>query len=976
MARIPSMKTAGVGLAALVGFALSIGQSFAQDATTHWIKAGFARPTAEGKADGTDGIGGTIYFAVYQLQPGKEKSNDPYNTGVPELTQHFVPGGGLSQSPANLVPESMPKYLYLYQVVNDKGLDKVSKDGVRFPSNTEVATRDIGSLILRLPVEARSVSSWGYFRGLGFVLNALDRGAAGQARPAALPPIVSLAVSANPSILIKLHELAGALANQQIAPSIDFKAGSGFDLGKADQNLRNSYFAEELRGRKDKLVAWEVDALKAATNGGTAPEAVDLVKGDSRGGMFLQVKFASPLKPGQHGVVLGFTTSVPPSVEVARLVDTASTRKEGIRTVGMDEIDFGAAGALPLPKEQVEAAAPEPTPVAPTPVGVKSPNLVIGALTLPADLPSSMLVDKGSYRAFGATVYFAVYRKVGTPTVGDSWGTGRTDIDSNFVPGDSYRSTVSPALDTTAQFLYIYQVVNDRGYQDLKLPQNQTTMVRMAALGDPEGRPSVVREVASFSLFLKTDPRLITSWGFFEDSGFNISVPTLAPGEARPVGMAEGATTNIRMAASANLSILDTLFPKTEKVYKPWAPAQSIDTGRVGFDVGKDTLNIDKKTRIIFASNDQTNSLQTLALRKLAKVKQDGSNRPDYVQLIYFDRPTSTETAAFGASAADRAPTLNIDGITLGSTEVAKAIFKVEWLGKPIESGQQSLIFGFTSNAEPVRAPIRLKDRSATLNTASEIQERVFLSPERIKAVALASAAGRGITPGVGGGIGLASLNGSADEAALAVASGAGNGIVPAGIASAAAGSVGNGIGLAAAVATPGEGGPGTPPGGGAGFFGVPPDAGGGSPPGGLGLGGIPGIAGGLGGARAPSMGGGGGQGSGGGQGTPTQAQGQAQGQGQGQGTSIIVQTSNAQQQQQAQEQHQGQHQGQHQNQHQNQHQHENHNHHPHHGNVVPAPPSLLLALLGLPALALAYRRRGAPVTTETPAEETPTTDA
>src|SRR5262249_54983504 len=155
-----------------------------------------------------------------------------------------------------------------------------------------------------------------------------------------------------------------------------------------------------------------------------------------------------------------FTTSVPPSTEVARLLDVASTRKpiDAIRNAGMDEIDFGAAGALPLPKEQGEAAAVEVAPVAPIPVSVRSPNLVLGALTLPADLPSAMLVDKGSYRAFGSTVYFAVYKKLGSAGLGDTWGTGRSDLDSNFVPGDSYRSTVSPALDTTAQYLYLYQV--------------------------------------------------------------------------------------------------------------------------------------------------------------------------------------------------------------------------------------------------------------------------------------------------------------------------------------------------------------------------------------------------------------------------------------------------------------------------------------------------------------------------------------
>jgi hypothetical protein len=928
---------------------------FAQEGTSSkktWIKAGFVRPTMGGGTDGE--LGGTIYYAVYQLIPGKEKTEDPYGTGLGELVSKFMPGKGSSKLNAD---GSLPKYLYLYQLVNDEGIARHTKGDVTFAVADEVKARSIGSLVMRLPMDSKAIKSWGYFKEIGFTLEVADRDSKGEARLVAnLPQYQQLGVSANPSIIKRLNELNGAKQDKKAKP-IEFDPSSSFTLDQAGKNLTKSYFAEELT-KKTKLVAWESDAKDSAKNGGSAPDSVEITNG------LLKAEFAA-LKPGQHSIVIGLTSNLAPAMEAAALVDPKAAKKvDAIRPVGLEDIDFGAIGKLPLPKAQTEPVvqAPKtPSPEVGLQGGQKPANLLVGGLTLPADLPSSMLVDKGSYKAFGSTVYFAVFRRATTNTSGDTWGVGRNDMDGLFVPGESYRLSVSPTLDTTAEYLYLYQVVNDRAFHDLKLPANQKAQIATVAL---EGeRPSPVREVASFALFLRSDPRLITSWGFFDDAGFNISVPNV-PLE-RPVALDEKFP-SIRMSTSANLSILDTLFPSGNKTYKPWAPALPLDFAKTQFDVGKDTTNIDKNTRIVFVANDETPVLQSLATKKLAKVKQTGANRPDFAQIIYFDRPV-TGDPLLGPGMA-RPAELNIDGITLGPTDVARAIFKVEWLNRPIESGEMSVVFGFTSNVEPTRAPIRLKDKAATLGTSSDIQERVFLSPDRIKSIAVAQANAQGVATGAGTGratgIRSVSLNEDADAVALAVASGQASGIVPVGLATAAAGSIGNGIGLAAAIPTPGEGGVGAAAG--AGIMGFPGVAGFSGPGGGLGFGGAPGVAGGLGAAR-PGIGGGGGTGGGqgGGQGTGNgNGNGNSNGTLTGQGTitntiGIDVGLNNTNQQQQGQFQLQQQQQQQQQQQNQrNNNRNNNHNCCCDHGNVVPAPPSLMLGLLGLPALLLGFRRR------------------
>src|SRR5262249_37304023 len=89
-------------------------------------------------------------------------------------------------------------------------------------------------------------------------------------------------------------------------------------------------------------------------------------------------------------------------------------------------------------------------------------------------------------KGLGGTIYFSVLdRREGTK--GDAWGTGIRDFDTWFVAGlDSPNRT----LDTSARYLYLYQIVND------------------------SKRDGVVQDM---TIRLLVDPASITSWGHFAE---------------------------------------------------------------------------------------------------------------------------------------------------------------------------------------------------------------------------------------------------------------------------------------------------------------------------------------------------------------------------------------------------------------------------------------------------------------------------
>lgn len=107
-----------------------------------------------------------------------------------------------------------------------------------------------------------------------------------------------------------------------------------------------------------------------------------------------------------------------------------------------------------------------------------------GVPTGPAGVIANAPADEAS---IGVTVYFRVF-ELGGDDPGDPWGTGFKNLEASFVPGQAARGRNSQRLDTSARYLYVYQVIND-SYRDAQ-----------------------VRNVA---IRLLVPPHLITSWGHF-----------------------------------------------------------------------------------------------------------------------------------------------------------------------------------------------------------------------------------------------------------------------------------------------------------------------------------------------------------------------------------------------------------------------------------------------------------------------------
>ncbi len=93
-------------------------------------------------------------------------------------------------------------------------------------------------------------------------------------------------------------------------------------------------------------------------------------------------------------------------------------------------------------------------------------------------------------KAFGGSIYFMVLDR-GEGRGDDTWGTGIKSFDTQFQTGLDDALKPSPGLDKKARYLYLYQVVNDRGSK------------------------SPIHEV---TIRLIIDPALITSWGYFAEA--------------------------------------------------------------------------------------------------------------------------------------------------------------------------------------------------------------------------------------------------------------------------------------------------------------------------------------------------------------------------------------------------------------------------------------------------------------------------
>jgi hypothetical protein len=103
-------------------------------------------------------------------------------------------------------------------------------------------------------------------------------------------------------------------------------------------------------------------------------------------------------------------------------------------------------------------------------------------------------LEEDGKNGIGGTVYFMVL-SLDRGHVGDPWATGLTDLNKTFQPGIDLQGLSSPGLDTSARYLYLYQVVNDR---------------------------KTLTPIQSQSIRLLVHPAEITSWGHFPNLGFSI----------------------------------------------------------------------------------------------------------------------------------------------------------------------------------------------------------------------------------------------------------------------------------------------------------------------------------------------------------------------------------------------------------------------------------------------------------------------
>lgn len=615
-----------------------------------------------------NGIGGTVYFAVLKLT---EDQGDAFGTGVANFDKSFVPGS-TEAGKASPSLDTKAKYLYLYQIVNDRGLDPVEIKSAG--AEKELGTQPIIGAGVPLGVQPSAITSWGHFSGQGFVLNAVDLKAGGIAPAGGEDKKKILAVSALPSIL-------SALSDRKYAPRAPIHTLNGdLGIGAANAGLAGSQLVEKLKAdekNKIKLAGWQKEMLKAADSA-VDPEKVlltnrnvDQLIGKATGTisavsneeLIFGASFAknSMLQLGRHSTLLAFTSNQVPANSTVVI--------EGPESIKADKnvIPSVAVGTV---------VAPEPDePVAQDFKGIKLKSIVREGYTRPGNPSDEVnedgtiirMVHSGKYKGFGGTIYWIVLRLTGVE--GDSWGTGINNFNNSFVAGHDFNDNYSPGLDTQAKFLYLYQVVNDRGLDPMPIKP-------AAADQDIESGPLDMVMVP-----LVIDPRYLTSWGHFKKWSFLVDVAETRL-DGTPVPAALGGGKDEVMAVSSNPSVLVKL---PEQAYQIDAPFHKMRNwiGLGPANTGLANSFAIKKLR------DEKSKIQLANWSEGMLESSTRSIEPDMVQITSMDIRKH-----FGESEDEMLANFERDKKYL--------VFRIDWLkDNVIKLGMHSSLFGFTTDCPP-----------------------------------------------------------------------------------------------------------------------------------------------------------------------------------------------------------------------------------------------------------------------------------
>ena len=289
------------------------------------------------------------------------------------------------------------------------------------------------------------------------------------------------------------------------------------------------------------------------------------------------------------------------------------------------------------------------------------------------DIVQAALDLDQSEPVIGATVYFAVYR--GTGTSDEGFGSDLPGMADMFVAGRSFENSVSPNFDRKAKYLYLYQIVNDRGLN----PPKQGVVP--AVDGDIN-----TANISDFALRLLVDPRYITSWGHFRNMGFEARVADRKVGKDGIIGAADDVHVQA-IAFSSNPAIVKEL---PYKRFQERSPAYGLGDLLNNFGLDKSNLNLQNSAaHANLVKNKGVKPVNWVANQEDATV--NGGREPDYVQVV------------FNNFKEDEVPTL--DGRHIGDT-----IFRVDFKkANAVNVGQHSVVFGFTSDLPPTDEPIRVE---------------------------------------------------------------------------------------------------------------------------------------------------------------------------------------------------------------------------------------------------------------------------
>jgi hypothetical protein len=331
-------------------------------------------------------MGGTVYFAVFKNTGLVE--GDSFGTGMANFDGKFEAGRSFKDSMSPRYDKTA-KYLYLYQVVNDRNLDprinqvKGAKGagGIKnplFDPNAKIdpktippVTEDIASFTLKLITDPRYITSWGHFRESSFAANVVDVDVAGKVvknivddgkgnKTEKGDKEIRLAFSYLPAVVTKINN--PAYSRRARSHSLgELEAGFGVDQGSLNLQKSKAYSDIKLvAGQVGKdNIAWIgfTEGILKATESVREPEYVQLMylSNEERAALndspiipgsgpevledevtraIFRVDWrkASLLKQGSRSVVFGFTSDLPPVTAAVR-IDTpkAAVLSEGLR---------------------------------------------------------------------------------------------------------------------------------------------------------------------------------------------------------------------------------------------------------------------------------------------------------------------------------------------------------------------------------------------------------------------------------------------------------------------------------------------------------------------------------------------------------------------------------------------------------------------------------------------------------------------